>query len=110
MNSRHSYTASQKLSMVEHAELKGNRAASREFSVPESNIRLWRKNKEVLQTYPSRKRANRGVKDRYNSPDLQEELIKWMAEREVQVLKSVFKRKRALCVIEKTLVGFTRVV
>lgn len=60
MKSRRSYTAAEKLLVLNYAEINGNRATSRHFSIPEANIRLWRAKKETIQTLPSQKKANRG--------------------------------------------------
>jgi transposase-like protein len=45
-----SYTVSYKLKVISFAEQFGNRAARREFGIPESNVRYWRKQKELLKT------------------------------------------------------------
>jgi hypothetical protein len=44
-----SYTASNKLKMTSFAKQFGNRAAQREFRILESNVRYWRKQKELLK-------------------------------------------------------------
>jgi hypothetical protein len=44
-----SYTASYKLKVISFAEQFGNRAAQREFEILESNVRYWRKQKELLK-------------------------------------------------------------
>jgi hypothetical protein len=44
-----SYTASYKLKVISFAEQLGNRAAQREFGVLESDVRYWRKQKELLK-------------------------------------------------------------
>jgi hypothetical protein len=44
-----SYTASYKLKVISIAEQFGNRAAQREFGILESNVRYWRKQKELLK-------------------------------------------------------------
>ena len=53
---RQSYTVSDKLRIIQFAEQNGNRAAEREFSVSESNVRLWRKSKENLEKMPRLKK------------------------------------------------------
>jgi hypothetical protein len=44
-----SYTASYKLKVISFAEQFGNRTAQREFGILESNVRYWRKQKELLK-------------------------------------------------------------
>jgi len=56
-----SYTESDKLAIVKDAEAHGNRAAGRQYDgVFESNIRLWRQQKERLEQMPRAKKNNRG--------------------------------------------------
>jgi hypothetical protein len=57
-----SYTASYKLKTVSFVEQFGNRAAQREFGIVESNVRYWRKQKELLKNAKSDSRAFRGPK------------------------------------------------
>jgi hypothetical protein len=58
-----SYTASYKLKVISFAEQFGNRAAQREFEILESNVRYWRKQKELLKkNAKSDSRAFRGPK------------------------------------------------
>jgi hypothetical protein len=57
-----SYTASYTLKMISFAEQFGNRAAQREFGILESNVRYWRKQKEILKNAKSDSRAFRGPK------------------------------------------------
>jgi hypothetical protein len=45
-----SYTASYKLKVISFAEQFGNRAEQREFGILESNVRYWRKQKELLKS------------------------------------------------------------
>jgi hypothetical protein len=48
--------------MISFAEQFGNRAAQREFGIMESNVRYWRKQKELLENAKSDSRAFRGPK------------------------------------------------
>jgi hypothetical protein len=57
-----SYTASYRLKVTSFAEQFGNRAAQREFGIMESNVRYWRKQKELLKNAKSECRAFRGPK------------------------------------------------
>jgi hypothetical protein len=57
-----SYTASYKLKVISFAEQFGNRAAQREFGILESNVRYWRKEKELFKNLRSDSRAFRGPK------------------------------------------------
>lgn len=65
--SRKSYTAEQKLEMVEFAEIHGNRKAARVFCINESSIRGWRKAKHVLISLPKCKKALRGKKSNHKA-------------------------------------------
>jgi transposase-like protein len=69
---RKSYTTEFKLKVVKYAEENGNRSASREYSVDESIVRDWRKNKNVLNVMPRGKRARRGSLPYW--PELESEL------------------------------------
>jgi hypothetical protein len=57
-----SYTALYKLKVISFAEGFENRAAQREFGIPESNVCYWRKQKELLKKAKSDSRAFRGQK------------------------------------------------
>jgi hypothetical protein len=57
-----SYTASYKLKVLSFAEQFGNRAAQRELGILESNVRYWRKQKELLKNAKSDSRAFCGLK------------------------------------------------
>jgi hypothetical protein len=48
--------------VISFAEQFGNRAAQREFGIPESNLCYWRKQKEVLKYAKSDSTAFRGLK------------------------------------------------
>uniref|UniRef100_K7F6H3 HTH CENPB-type domain-containing protein n=1 Tax=Pelodiscus sinensis TaxID=13735 RepID=K7F6H3_PELSI len=62
---RRSYTTAEKRKVVSYAEAHGDRAASHEFDdIAESNIRLWRQQKELLE--------------------LEATLVEWIAERRQQ--------------------------
>lgn len=43
---RQSFTAAEKLKVIKYAEIHGNRAASREFNIGESNIPAWQLTKK----------------------------------------------------------------
>uniref|UniRef100_K7FIU2 HTH CENPB-type domain-containing protein n=1 Tax=Pelodiscus sinensis TaxID=13735 RepID=K7FIU2_PELSI len=66
---RQSYTTAEKRKVVSYAEAHGNRAASREFDDIESNMRLWRRQKERLQVLPQMKMAEQGKSTAY--PELE---------------------------------------
>jgi hypothetical protein len=57
-----SYTASYKLKVISFVEQFGNREAQREFGILESNVRCWRKQKELLRNAKSDSRAFHGLK------------------------------------------------
>ena len=54
---RSAYRAAFKLEVVDYVETHGNRKASREFNVPETNVRDWRKQKVVLKDMKKTKKA-----------------------------------------------------
>jgi len=54
---RFAYNASFKLEVFGYAEIHGNSAASRKFTVPETNVRDWRKHKIVLKDMNKMKKA-----------------------------------------------------
>jgi hypothetical protein len=55
-----SYTASCKLKVISFAEQFGNRAAQRDLGSLESNVRYWRRRKDLLKNAKSDSRAFRG--------------------------------------------------
>jgi hypothetical protein len=57
-----SYTASYKLKVISFVEQFGNRAAQREFGIVESDVRYWRKQKELLKNFKSGSMTFRGLK------------------------------------------------
>ena len=73
---RKSYSSSQKLEVVDYAELTTNRGAAKEFGVDESCIRKWRSNKEQLIEIAQ----DRGTKRKPNLhwPELDNELRSWV--------------------------------
>ena len=73
---RSAYDVSFKLEVVGYAEIHGNRAASREFTVPETNVRDWKKKKVVLKGMKKTKKARRGKQALY--PDMEKELYDWI--------------------------------
>ena len=79
---RQSFTAREKLKVIAYAEAHGNRAAGREYSINEANIRQWRKQKERLQKLPSTKMAERGSSAHF--PELEADILKWVTDRRLQ--------------------------
>lgn len=79
-----STTAKEKLRILEYADKFGFRAAGRQFSVAESNIRYWKRQEAKLKQMPSGKRADRGRTA--ENPEMEEDLIKWVSERRDQGL------------------------
>jgi hypothetical protein len=67
-----SYTAGEKLKMIQEAEISGNRAVGRKYNVSESCIRDWRKNKDKLQNCSRNRMAFRGKQAKY--PEIEERL------------------------------------
>ena len=89
-----SYTVSDKLRIIQFAEQNGNRAAEHEFGVSESNVRLWRKNKENLEKMPRLKRVNCGKKAPW--PELEIDLLAWITEKrnnDLAILPSIVRLK-----------------
>lgn len=76
---RQSYTAREKLEVMAYAKAHGNLAAGREYTIEESNIRQWRKQKERLQNMPRTKMANRGSAAHW--PELERKLLVWVTNR-----------------------------
>ena len=80
MNSkRKSYTSKFKLSVVRYAEEHNNCAAAREFTVSESNVRLWKRDKLKLEQMPRNKRALRGSDAHF--PEMERELLVYVEEK-----------------------------
>ena len=78
-NKKHSsYDASLKLKVVGYTEIHGNRAASREFTVPETNVRDCRTMKVVLKDMTKTKKARRGRRAPY--PDMENKLYEWIID------------------------------
>lgn len=74
-----SFTAGEKLKIINEAEVIGNRAAGRIYDVPESCIRDWRKKKEKLTEAPLKKRAFRGKAAKY--PQLEVKLTAFIDDK-----------------------------
>jgi hypothetical protein len=80
-----SYTASYKLKVISFAEQFGHRAAQRELGIVESNVRYWRKQKELLKNAKSDSKAFRGPKagksayfkhSEFSAPKLEKKVLK----------------------------------
>ena len=92
--SRKSYTAAQKLRVVEFAEENGNRAAGRQFNVDESNVRSWRKVKTELQNMAKTKKACRGKRCKW--PRVEHAVVEWFQEQRrklIPVSKTMIRMK-----------------
>ncbi|KAL5010240.1 hypothetical protein ScPMuIL_012545 [Solemya velum] len=79
-----STTAKEKLRILEYADKFGFRAAGKQYSVAESNIRYWKRQEAKLKLMPSGKRADRGRTA--ENPEMEEDLTKWVSERRDQGL------------------------
>lgn len=75
---RHAYEADFKLRAISYAEENGNRAAARQFSINESMVRKWRKQKDDLKQVKKTKRSFRGNKARW--PQLEDKIEQWVIE------------------------------
>ena len=71
---KRSYDAAFKLKVVQYAEDNSNRAAARKHQVDERSVRDWRKQKEQLETLPSKKQHLPGVGQKPKLPDIEEQL------------------------------------
>ena len=76
---RRAFTAKEKLAAVAYAEAHGNRAAGREFTIDESCIRQWRKQKSRLQAMPRKKQADRGSAEKF--AQIEEKVLEFVLER-----------------------------
>ena len=76
---RTAYTTKEKLTANKFAEAHGNKATQREYGINKSNIREWRKKKDLLTKLPKSKMADRGSKAHH--PALEEELMVFVSDR-----------------------------
>lgn len=74
--SRKSYTVEDKLKIVEFAEENNNRAAAREFSLNESTVRCFRRQKQMLLKMNPQQKTNRKAYPHW--PQLEQELKKFV--------------------------------
>lgn len=79
---RRAFTTKEKLAAIAFAESHGNRAAGREFTVDESCVRQWRRQKAKLQTMPTTKKADRGSSEKF--PTVEEHVLEWVLDRRRQ--------------------------
>ena len=95
---RQSFTAKEKLRVIAYAEAHGSRSAGREFTIDESNVRSWRKQKDRIQKMPKSKMANRGKSAIW--PVIEKELMPWVNDHRQQELSvsSTKLRLKALSV------------
>ena len=61
---------------MKFAEEHKNNAAMREFGIAESNIRVWHKQKDILEKIPKTKHARCG--DVVSFPELEQEVNDWI--------------------------------
>jgi transposase-like protein len=69
---RKSYTVEEKLNIIKFAEENNNRTAARHFSINESSVRCFRRQKQMLLTMNPQKKTNRKANPHW--PKLEEEL------------------------------------
>ena len=79
---RRAFTAKEKLAAVSYADAHGNRAAGREFTIDESCIRQWRRQRSRLEKMPSTKKADRGTSEKF--PQVEQQVYDWVSERHLQ--------------------------
>lgn len=65
--------------IVRYAEAYGNRAAGREYSTSEANVRNWRKDKAQMQAMPSKKSGNIGQLPHF--PGIERAVVEFVTER-----------------------------
>lgn len=85
-----------KLKVVEFAIKNSNRGAGRHFGVDEKRVREWRKQKEQLESLPSKKRRMDGGGRKAALPDMEEELLAWidaLRATNLRVTRSSVQRK-----------------
>lgn len=75
---RKSYTAKTKIEIIQYAEIKGNREASRQYEINESSIRGWRKQKDKLLKMESDRKTFRKGSPYW--PDLEKNLKTWVEQ------------------------------
>ena len=71
------YNAKFKRSVIRYAEEHGNRAAGREFTVSEANVRRWRKDKDCIFACQSTCRSFSGPRSGWN-PELEEAVASYV--------------------------------
>lgn len=99
---RKSYTATEKLHIVEFAEQNTNRLAARKFGVNESTVRCFRKQKQALLKMKPEKKSNRKASPHW--PKLEAELKKYVlaeAESTGALVKMKIIREKAIELAEK---------
>jgi hypothetical protein len=94
---RNSYTTALKLEVIKYSEENRNRLSACEYQIDETNIRRWRKEKNVLEVINPRKRARRGRKPFW--PQLEIQLKDWVLQsradnRQVSTVKIRFEALR----------------
>ena len=86
MTRKRSYDAAFKLKVVQYAEKNSNRAAARRHQVDERSVRDWRKQKEQLNTLPSKKQCLQGGGRKPKLPEVEEQLTEWIEHQRAQHL------------------------
>ena len=73
-----SYDSIFKLKVIEFVEKNSNKDAGRKFGADEKKVREWRKQKQQLETLPSKKRRLDGGGRKAALLDMEEELVAWI--------------------------------
>ena len=84
---KRSYDAAFKLKVVQYAEDNNNRAATRKHQVDERSVCDWRKQKEQLETLPSKKQGLPGAGRKPKLPDVEEQLAAWIEHQQAEHLR-----------------------
>ena len=71
-----SFTAAEKLTVIEEEEKTGNRAVPRRYDVLESSVRMWRKQKEKSLGASRQRRSFRGKKAQF--PQVEKEMVTFL--------------------------------
>ena len=76
---RRSFTAEQKLKVIEYSKRYGARQAAIEYSLTERLVRAWKRKEGTLKNYGKRRRSGGGPRAKW--PELEKELKNWVVTR-----------------------------
>lgn len=93
---RRSFDTALKLKVIEYAELHTNREAGRKFSIGESCVREWRKNKDKLKEQTSKRLRLIGGGRKAKAPSMEDALTTWIDDQRsahIRVTRSGIQRR-----------------